>query len=79
MSEQIEQRVKTLLAKVMRVDVATVTADASTDSMVAWDSLNHIKLVLALEEEFDLAFDENQIEKMTSVAKVVSVIAQLRM
>lgn len=79
MSEQIEQRVKTLLAKVMRVDVATVTADASTDSMVAWDSLNHIKLVLALEEEFDLAFDESQIEKMTSVAKVVSVIAQLRM
>ena len=79
MSEQIEQRVKTLLAKVMRVDVSTVTADASTDSMVAWDSLNHIKLVLALEEEFDLALDESQIEKMTSVAKVVSVIAQLRM
>ncbi len=79
MSEQIEQRVKTLLAKVMRVDVATVTAGASTDSMATWDSLNHIKLVLALEEEFDLAFDESQIEKMTSVAKIVSVIAQLRM
>jgi acyl carrier protein len=78
MSEPIEQRLKALLARVMRVDAGTLGADASTDTVATWDSLNHMKLILTLEEEFDLAFDESQIEHMTSLPKIVSVIEQAR-
>lgn len=78
MNESTELKLKVLLARVMRVDVATITSDASTDTIATWDSLNHMKLVLALEEEFDVAFDESQIEHMTSFAKVIALVDQLQ-
>jgi acyl carrier protein len=77
MNESTELKVKTLLARVMRLDVATITVDSSTDTIATWDSLNHIKLVLALEEEFQIVFDVSQIERMTSFGKVISLVGQL--
>jgi acyl carrier protein len=77
-NESTELKVKTILARVMRIDVSTITADSSTDTVITWDSLNHMKLVLALEEEFEIAFDATQIEHMTSFAKVISLVGQLQ-
>jgi acyl carrier protein len=74
----IELKLKVLLARIMHVDVAAITASSSSETIVTWDSLNHMKLVLALEEEFHLVFDENQIENMTSFAKVIELIRQLK-
>lgn len=78
MNESTEMKLKVLLARVMRVDIATISADASTGTIATWDSLSHMKLVLALEEEFDVAFDESQIEHMTSFAKVIELVDQLQ-
>jgi acyl carrier protein len=78
LSETIEQKLKPLLARVMRVDAGAITAEASTDTIATWDSLNHMKLILALEEEFDIALDEGQIEQMTSVPKIIAVIGQAK-
>jgi acyl carrier protein len=71
-------QLKVLFARVMRIDVGIITADSSTDTMATWNSLNHMKLVLALEEEFFLAFDESQIEYMTTFAKVKELVEQMK-
>ena len=78
MDDLIELKLKVLLARIMKVDVATITANSSSETIVTWDSLNHMKLVLALEEEFQLVFDEIQIENMTTFAKVVELIGHLK-
>jgi acyl carrier protein len=77
-NESTELKVKTLMARVMRIDIEKITAYSSTDTIATWDSLNHMKLVLALEEEFEISFDDTQIEHMTSFAKVISLISQLQ-
>jgi len=77
-NELNELKVKVLLAKIMRVDVSTITANSSTNTVATWDSLNHMKLVLALEEEFDVAFDETQIEQMSEFVNIVALIGQLK-
>ncbi|MFZ4712620.1 MAG: acyl carrier protein [Bacteriovoracaceae bacterium] len=55
-----EQKLKSVLANVFNVDISTITGDASVDTIESWDSLNHLKLVLALEQEFDISFTEEQ-------------------
>ena len=78
MNDPTEFKLKVLLARVMRVDVATITTTSSTETIATWDSLNHMKLVLVMEEEFNLTFDESQIERMTSFDKVIEIVGQLK-
>jgi acyl carrier protein len=57
MSEN-ELRLRTILSSVLQVSLDSVTDDTSMASVDAWDSLRHMSLVLALEEEFDVVIDE---------------------
>ena len=78
MNESTELKVKTIMARVMRIDIAKIAANSSTDTIDTWDSLTHMKLVLALEEEFEIAFEVTQIEQMITFAKVISLVRQLQ-
>lgn len=55
-----EQKLKQIVASVFKIDVSSVNNDTSPDSVESWDSLNHLNLVLALEEGFDVSFTEEQ-------------------
>ncbi len=76
MSEHLHHIVRQTLADVLGLDVSVVDDDTSMDGVQDWDSANHISLVLALEDELNLSFDISEIEEMTSVYDIISVIEQ---
>jgi len=39
-----------------------------------WDSIEHINLVLAIEKEFSIKFDMNEIARLKSVGEIVRAI-----
>jgi acyl carrier protein len=41
-----------------------------------WDSLNHINLIVALETEFNVTFDEDEIAGVTSVEDIFAHLAR---
>jgi acyl carrier protein len=49
--------------------------DLSRGDWVAWDSLAHVKLVLALEEEFGVKLSFDQVANIRSVADLKRIIA----
>jgi len=53
-------KLKQVLADVFKIDIQTINDDTSVDNVEKWDSLNHLNLVLALEEAFDISFTEEQ-------------------
>jgi len=50
------------------LDIGSAQIDNTTtpDTLEQWDSLKHMSLVIALEEEFGVQFDEEEIVKMLS-------------
>lgn len=60
----MEQKVKDIMGKIFDVDAATIGDESSIDTLENWDSLRHLNLVWALEEEFDLEFTQEQIAEM---------------
>jgi acyl carrier protein len=46
----------------------------SRESLPAWDSLGHIRLIAATEDAFDIRFTIEEIEKLTSVGRMVERI-----
>jgi acyl carrier protein len=51
-----------------------VDMDTEKDMILEWDSLNHLNLVVELENVFDLGLSMDEIEQMHSVKGIVDLI-----
>lgn len=56
-----EQKLKKVLSRIFNVSPDMITDDASPDNIENWDSLRHMNLVLALEEEFGVELTDDQV------------------
>lgn len=72
----MEEKIKQVMADILDMEPSGINDDTSMDNVEGWDSANHISLVLALEEEFDVAFDVSEIEEMTSFYSIVETVMQ---
>lgn len=71
-----EAQLKQVLADVFGVDVSLINDEASVDTIAKWDSLNHLNLVLALEEQFKVSLNEEQIVEMLNYPLVKAVLQE---
>jgi acyl carrier protein len=74
MSANVEQRIRDLLADILRLPANEIGDNAELGITPGWDSANHINLVLTLEEEFGITLDASEIDSMLSFADVVATV-----
>jgi len=68
------ERFKKCAVEVLQVEEDKITLDASFADDLDADSLDLVELVMALEEEFDIAVDEDQLEDVTHVKDAVALV-----
>lgn len=66
------QRVLRAFSQIMGVPSDQLGDDSSPDTVDAWDSLHHMRLVFALEQEFGIKFSDEQIMAMSSVERILA-------
>jgi acyl carrier protein len=74
MSEPILAEVQRLAADLFDLAPADVTPQTSPQNLEKWDSLQHLNLVLALEQRFGLQFQPEEIEQMSSIGRVAELV-----
>jgi acyl carrier protein len=74
----VRDRVLATVAQVMNVPVAELSDQSSPDTVAGWDSLQHMNLVLALEEQFGVRFSDDQVMTLLTVAAIVAALDGLR-
>jgi acyl carrier protein len=72
--ENIEQRVKKIVAEQLGVNEADVKNESSFVNDLGADSLDTVELVMALEEEFETEIPDEEAEKITTVQQAVDFI-----
>lgn len=70
----MEERIKKVFSNVFNLDIETINNESSPDNIESWDSLKHMNLILALEEEFEIEFDEQEIVDSMSYALIVHIL-----
>lgn len=60
----MEDRIKAVMAAVFDMKIEDIDDEASPDTIPNWDSLHHMNLIVALEEEFGVTFNEEDISNM---------------
>lgn len=66
MSTSIKERILQVMATVFETEVAALNENSSTDSIEAWDSLKHLTLILALEEEFAISIPDEEVGELVN-------------
>lgn len=72
--DEVEDKVKSIIAEQLGVEAASVTPDASFTEDLGADSLDAVELIMAIEEAFDIEIPDEEAESMTSPAECVAAI-----
>jgi len=74
MSQNIEERVRTIICDQLAVETDKVTPTASFIEDLGADSLDIVELIMTMEEEFDLDIPDEEAEKMKTVGDVIKYL-----
>ena len=72
-----ENTLKQVMATLLTVDVTAIDSEASMDTIPNWDSLRHMNLVIALEEEFKVSIPDEDAGNITSYKLIKLVLEEL--
>lgn len=70
------EKIKEVMAAVLDVDSSTIDDDASMDTIPSWDSVRHMNLVLALEDELGVSFPDEDAANATSLKLLLLVLQE---
>lgn len=62
------------MASVFEINKNDIDENTSSETLDNWDSMMHMNLIVALEEEFDIEIDEEEIIEMMDFPAIVAVI-----
>ncbi|NUZ08190.1 acyl carrier protein [Piscinibacter koreensis] len=72
-----EQTLRQVMATVLRIPVESINENTSMDDVESWDSLKHMNLVLALEDEFKVSIPDEDAANITSYQLIKVVLDEL--
>lgn len=70
----IEERLKTIILRVLRLDDFTFQDDTKAFQVPGWDSLSHMVIIAAVEKEYGIRLRNVEIIKMKSVGDLQALI-----
>ena len=74
MSQPIDAQVRQIISDVLNVPVSGLLDEASPQTIENWDSVQHLNIVLALEEELNVQLDPEDIEAMKNVGSIIALV-----
>jgi acyl carrier protein len=72
-----EALLKKVIGSVLKVDPASIGDKSSNESISTWDSVGQLSIVIALEDEFDVAIPDAAAQSFTSYPLVRQVMQRL--
>jgi acyl carrier protein len=68
-AETTETRLKKVFAEVLNITQADINDEIAFDKSKGWDSLAHMSLIAALDSEFDIMLDTDDVVDLSSYAQ----------
>ncbi len=66
----LDQRLQNVFQEVFDDEDLEVTADTSAKTLPNWDSFAQVKLIVGLEEEFEVKFTTEEVATLSSVGEL---------
>ena len=74
----MDDRIRAIMAEVLRLPVDRVGADTAMGAVPNWDSTAHMRMMIALEDAFGIDLDESRMVEMTSFTRIRDAVRLLQ-
>ena len=64
--ESVQPKIYQLMSNVFEIPVEEISEDSSLDSIESWDSIRHLNLILAIEEEFGITIPDEEVGNLVN-------------
>jgi acyl carrier protein len=75
-ADTMNERLREILSEMLDLPPADIRPDLRRSEVDAWDSLNHLRLITAIESEFSTTFTMDQIADLQTPADLQRVIEE---
>jgi acyl carrier protein len=72
------ERVRNVASDIFGIPANQITAESSPETIDNWDSMQHLNLVLAIEEKFGVQLDPEDIEEMKNIGAIAALVEKLQ-
>lgn len=72
----MENKVKEIMAAVFEIEPSSIGESSSPDTIENWDSIRHMNLIVAIEEEFGIQLTDDQIAEMNSYKLILITLQE---
>ena len=62
--------IRALLAEVFEIPINKISDNASIENVEEWDSMNHMRLLQAIETKYSISLTEEEMLSLTSLQKI---------
>ena len=73
---EILETIQNIVRDIVDDDDVVLMPVMTAEDVDGWDSVNHIKIILGIESEFDVRFDVDQINASETVGDLVDLVAE---
>lgn len=70
----MDDRLKKILAEILEIKEDQIDERITSDNIESWDSFKQMNIIIAIEEEFDLLFDEEESILSNSYTSLLKII-----
>ena len=72
------EKIKAIIAEVLNIDADTITADTTFVDDLGADSLDIFQIIMGIEEEYDIEFDNEAVEQIQTVGDAAEAIREIK-
>ena len=63
-----------IVSNILRRENISLTMDMTAPDVEGWDSLNHVQILFAIEEELGIKFPINEIQNLNTIGDLVELM-----
>ncbi len=73
----VNMKIKEVMSAVFEIPLESISDDSSYDNIENWDSLRHLNLILAIEEEFEVSIPDEEVGNLVNYKLIELIINDL--
>ena len=75
-NDKIFGEISNIISKTLNIKVNDLNLNSGKNNILKWDSLNQVKIILAIEENYKIKFGTDNFEDLNNIKKIVEVVSE---
>ena len=73
----MEEKIIDIITRILEVDREEIEMDTAIGDLPEWDSLNHLRIITELEEEFGIKYSQSDLAELEDVSELVALTNEM--